>query len=153
MSKELKIILLALAGIFVLIQFIPANKPANEPSDYDFFASNMVPADIELMIRTSCFDCHSQEVKYPWYAHIAPSSWLVARDIRHGRHHLDLSKWNDLDKRKKLDALDEISDEVKHGDMPMPIYTIIHTDAKLTQEQRNKLIDWADDLAEKVFEE
>lgn len=153
MSKELRIILLSLLGLFIILQLIPQRRPANQPSEFDFFTANEVPEAVEKMIRTSCFDCHSQEVDYPWYSYVAPASWLVIKDVRHGRANLDFSKWNELSKRDKLSALDEIGDEVGHGGMPMPIYTLMHGDAKLTQAERDKIIDWADELAEKVFEE
>jgi len=63
---------------------------------YDFFAENDVPADVAKILRTACYDCHSQEVKYPWYSYVAPISWQVATDINMGREHLDFSNWNQL---------------------------------------------------------
>ena len=154
MKRILKFILLFLLGIIILIQFIPSNRPLNEPDPaYDFFAAYDVPADIEEMVRASCFDCHSQEVKYPWYAWVAPVSWLVSRYVRDGRSHLDYSKWNELEKKDKIKMAGEIGEEVEMGEMPMPIYIIMHSNADLDQAKRERIMQWSEDLAEKIFEE
>ncbi len=154
MSKQLKIILLVLLGIFVVIQIIPSEKPANEPVEgYDFFVANDVPEDIEGYLRTACYDCHSQEVVYPWYSRVAPVKWLVNRDVRFGRANLDFSKWNGLNKKDKLTKIGEIGDEVKMGYMPMGIYILMHSEADLSQEDRERIVEWTETFAEQVFEE
>ena len=152
--KILRITFIILVGVFVIIQFIPSHLPDNNPPEgYNFFTANEVPPGVETLLRNACFDCHSQETTYPWYSKVAPVSWLLARDVRHGRHHLDFSNWSSLEKRKKLNVLDDISDEVKGGDMPLEIYVPMHPSARLTDADRKMIIDWADGLAEKVFNE
>ena len=152
MSKELKVILLILLGIAVIIQFIPSNRPLNDPPEgYDFFEANNVPADVEALIRTSCFDCHSQEVNYPWYAYVAPVSWLVSRDVRVGRSHLDFSNWDQLEIKDKLKLAGEIGEEVDMGTMPMAIYVFIHREADLDRETRDQIVEWSEALAEQAF--
>jgi hypothetical protein len=154
MRKVFKITLTCLFAALIVIQFIPANRPTNNPPEgYDFFKANEVPAEIETMLRNTCYDCHSQETNYPWYAHVAPVSWLLAKDVREGRHHLDFSNWGSLNLLKQMDALDDISDEVELGDMPMPIYIPLHPSARLSDADRDKIVTWADDLAERLFEE
>lgn len=154
MNKRLRIILLSLVGVFIIAQFIPVNRPVNDPpANYDFFKANNINEDVKTLLRDACFNCHSQEVIYPWYAHMAPVSWLVASDVRHGRANLDFSNWTQLSKREKLDVLDEIGDEVNAESMPLPIYTIMHAEARLTSEQRKLLVSFANNLADKVFEE
>ncbi len=154
MSKELKVILLVLMGLLIMIQLIPSNRPANEPSpDYDFFARYEVPGDVEALVRDACFDCHSQEVNYPWYAYVAPSSWLVARDVRIGRSKLDFSNFDRLDKKERIGMAGEIGEEVEDGTMPLAIYTLMHRHASLDQAERDRLLEWSENLAEKIFEE
>ncbi|RLD69926.1 MAG: cytochrome C, partial [Bacteroidetes bacterium] len=99
-----------------------------------------------------CYDCHSNETNYPWYSYVAPVSWLVGKDIREGREELNFSEWESLSKIDKAKHLDNIIDEVSDGDMPMNIYTIIHTDAKLSSEEIEQLANWAEDYAESLFE-
>lgn len=153
MSKELKIILLSLLAILVGIQFFPTDKPGNDLSGASDIFNNSSTPEIETLVRNACYDCHSQEVTFPWYASVAPVSWLVNRDINHGRINLDFSKWGDYTKREKLNLLSEIADEVATGSMPMPIYIIMHDEANLDPNQREQLIEWSEQMAEAVFEE
>ena len=154
MSKQLKIILLILLGIFVIIQIIPGHKPVNEPVEgFDFFSNYDVSDEVEKIIRTSCFDCHSQEVNYPWYAYVAPVSWLVSRDVRLGRAHLDFNRWGELEKKEKIKKTSEIGEEVDMGAMPMAIYVFMHKESNLDQADRDLLLVWSEQLAEKIFEE
>lgn len=154
MGKKFKIVLLVLVGIFLIIQVIPSNRPANEPvAGVDFFQQYAVPERVETIIRTSCFDCHSQEVSYPWYSYVAPVSWLVSRDVRFGRANLDFSRWHELDKKDKIKLAGEIGEEVEQGLMPMPIYLVMHSDATLSPEDQQLILEWSEALAEKIFEE
>lgn len=154
MRKQFKVILLVLLGLIVIIQFIPANLPENEPDlGYNFFNTYAVPGEVETLLRESCFDCHSQEVRYPWYSYIAPVSWLVSRDVRMGRANLDFSRWHDLEKKDKIKMAGELGEEVEIGTMPMSIYIIMHKEADLSTEQRELILTWSEELAEKIFEE
>lgn len=154
MSKPLKIILLALTGVFILIQLIPSERPANNPVEgYDFFSRYEVPGEVEKIIRASCFDCHSQEVNYPWYAKVAPFSWLINKDVRNGRSNLDFSNWDRLEKKEKIQLASEVGEEVEDGIMPMPIYIYMHTEAMLDQAQKDLVVEWAEELAERIFDE
>lgn len=154
MPKSLKIILLILLGLFIVIQLIPSDRPANEPADtFSFFRAYDVPQDVEKILRESCFDCHSQEVRYPWYSYVAPVSWLVSRDVRIGRANLDFSRWNELEKKEKIKLASEIGEEVDIESMPMPIYLVLHRNAVLDEGERQLILSWSEELAEKMFEE
>jgi hypothetical protein len=154
MKKTIKILLLVLAAIFIIIQFIPYGRPSNQAStDKELFKVTDIPQDVGQILKNACYDCHSQLVKFPWYSHVAPVSWLLASDINEGREHLDLSKWGDLSKKDKLKLLDKISEEVGEGNMPLKKYTLIHSEARLTKAERDAVIKWADEFAEKVFGE
>lgn len=150
MGKKILLILLA---VFIVIQFIPANLPdvtAENPND--FLKNNEVPANIEKMLRASCYDCHSNETVYPWYSYVAPVSFLVSRDTREGRKHLNFSEWESYDIADKLEALDDIGEEVEEGEMPMKIYPLMHSDAKLSDQDREELVSWAEEFAEALLE-
>jgi hypothetical protein len=152
-KKELKIIALFLLGAFLIIQFIPSGLPGNNPAEgFDLVTRNNVHPEIATILRSACYDCHSQEVKFPWYSYVAPVSWQVAKDINNGREHLDFSNWEQLSKRKKVKMLAEISEVVGSGEMPLRIYKVTHSDANLSSEQRQQIVDWADNLAEKIME-
>lgn len=148
-----KKIILGIIIVFGFIQLIPVNAPevSNDLSK-DIIANNEVPEDIALMLKTSCYDCHSNQTDYRWYSYIAPVSFLVAQDIREGKEHVNFSEWENLSKMDKLEALDEISEEVEEGEMPLEVYFITHSNATLTDAQRERLLEWFEEYAESLFE-
>ena len=138
---------------FAIIQFIPSGRPANQPvAGQDVFEIVEVPAEVGSLLKNACYDCHSQSVKYPWYSYVAPVSWLVARDVNMAREHLDFGKWGELTKRKQIKVLGEIAEEVEDRNMPMEIYIKMHSEANLTDKQRELIINWSEQLAEKILE-
>jgi hypothetical protein len=154
MKKSVKILLLILAAIFIIIQFIPFGKPTNQPvAGVDLLEKENLPEEVGVILKNACYDCHSQQVKFPWYSNVAPVSWLVARDINEAREHLDLSNWGNLTKKDKLKTLDHIGEEVSEENMPLKIYTLMHTEARLSKEERAVIVNWAEALAERVIEE
>ncbi len=152
--KAVKIIFFILLGIFVVIQVIPSGRQDNNPvPGQDIFETTIIPDDVGTLLKNACYDCHSQHVKYPWYSYVAPVSWLVARDVKMGREHLDFGKWGELSKRDKMKALGEISDEVGDGFMPMKIYITMHSEANLSEEQRELIVNWTDTFANEILEQ
>lgn len=146
-----KRILLFLLGIFLILQLIPSNKPeviTENPND--LILNNSVPSNISTMLRNTCYDCHSNETVYPWYAYVAPVSFLVSKDTREGRHDLNFSEWEKLDAYEKGEMLEEIAEEVEEGEMPMKIYPITHPKAKLSDENREDIVNWALSMAESL---
>lgn len=149
----LKKILIGLLAIFLISQFFPANLPLIiKDNPADLLSNNDVPKSIEKMLRTSCYDCHSNETIYPWYSYVSPVKFLVSRDTKIGRKHLNFSEWENYSKADKLEALDDIGEEIEEGEMPMKIYPITHPDAKLSDTDRDALVTWAEDFAESLFE-
>lgn len=154
LSKILRFGSIGLGIVLVIIQLVPNELPPVEPRPAtDLLASGDVPEAVASMLKTSCYDCHSVESTYPWYSRVAPSSWLVASDVREAREELNLSEWKNLPKRKKIKNLENIKDEVGEGHMPMPIYLVLHWDAKLTDEQRKQIVDWANAYQDQILSE
>jgi hypothetical protein len=130
--KVLKWVLLAA----VLIQFIPfghthTNPPAAKEPNWNS------PATRELIHR-ACYDCHSNQTTWPWYSNVAPVSWLTQRDVNDGRSHLNFTEWNLPQKHAK-----DVAKQVKQGDMPPWFYLPMHPNAKLTDAEKQALIDGA----------
>lgn len=147
-------ILGGVAVVFVGIQFVPNELPAVESDNPgDIVLNGLASEEISTMLKTSCYSCHSNETVYPWYSYVAPSSWLVAKDVREGREELNFSTWEEYDMMKKLGKLDDIVAEVKEGKMPMEIYTLIHPSAKIDEAQRAKIVTWAEETMDIVAEE
>jgi hypothetical protein len=151
--KIFKLTLLILLVAFVAIQFFPTDKPkVSLSNENDLIFNNQLPEEISATLKESCYDCHSNETKYPWYSYVAPVSWLVVRDINLGREALNFSHWERQNKIDKAKYLDEIIEEILDENMPMPIYTIMHPDARLSEEEIQLLTVWAESYAESLFD-
>lgn len=92
------------------------------------------------------------ETHYPWYSYVAPISFLVSRDTKVGREEFNFSDWENYKKTDKAGILDGISDEVAEGEMPMKIYTLIHRNSALSDDEKEIIVNWADEFAESLFE-
>jgi hypothetical protein len=136
MSK-FRIFLVALAVLLLGIQLVPVNR-SNPPVQGEINA----PTDVMTVLEESCYDCHSHETVWPWYAYVAPVSWLVAHDVEEGREHLNFSAWTSYDADERADKLEEIWEEVEEGEMPLGKYVRLHRDAALTDADRNILESW-----------
>ncbi|MBU1678642.1 MAG: heme-binding domain-containing protein [Bacteroidetes bacterium] len=130
--------LLVLGSVFVVIQFIGTDKINPEIT-----AELSAPPEIKMIFKSSCYDCHSNQTKWPWYSYVAPVSWLVARDVKEGREHLNFSEWGNYNSEDMLDIKREIWEEIKKGNMPMKIYTYLHGDAVLSAEDKASIKKWA----------
>ncbi|NOX48608.1 MAG: heme-binding domain-containing protein [Chlorobi bacterium] len=148
-----KKILYALLGTLIVIQFVPSGRPDNKPvSGSDIHEQMNVPGDVSTILTNACYDCHSQKVNYPWYASVAPVSFLVSSDVREGRENLDFSLWEKIPLKKKLKVLTEIGEEVEEGDMPLPVYPFLHPEAKLSQEDRELILNWTKQASEELLD-
>ena len=129
----------------VLIQFIPSKLPENTPVTL-LENTPVQNADNEVMaiLKTSCYDCHSNQTNYRWYSFVAPVSWQIAKDVAKGREALNFSEWNSLNKRKLVRKLADIKEQLNKDVMPMKIYTFIHSDTKLNPTQKLLITDWTD---------
>ncbi|NQU32672.1 MAG: heme-binding domain-containing protein [Bacteroidetes bacterium] len=140
--------------VFILIQLIPSGLPKvsfDNPNDL-IINNKDIPEDVVIILKNSCYDCHSNESRYPWYANISPSSLLVAHDINEGRAKFNFSNWENLSKIEKVGALDDISDVITLDEMPLAIYTLIHRNAALNNDEKEVIISWANEFSERLFE-
>ncbi|MFC7348843.1 heme-binding domain-containing protein [Chryseobacterium zhengzhouense] len=137
MKKILIIILVA----FVIIQFFPIDK-TNPPVDkgMDFISIKNIQPEIANTIRTSCYDCHSNETQYPWYSSIAPASWWLKNHINEGRSHLNFSIFATYEPKRQIHKMEECVEMLEKHEMPLESYYLGHQDAKLTDAQRQGLI-------------
>jgi cytochrome c551/c552 len=128
-GKVLKYSIIIIVLVFVAIQFIPVkrtNPPVVKEPNWDS------PKTRALAVR-ACFDCHSNETKWPAYAYVAPISWFVLSDVNGGRKHFNMTDW-------KPGKGDEAAKEVREGDMPMWQYTMMHSQARLTDAEKQEFI-------------
>jgi hypothetical protein len=148
MKKKLKWIFVALVVVFALLQFTNPSR-TNPPVASDLMATNPPPPEIAAMLHTACYDCHSSETRWPWYSRVAPMSWQIAKDVNDGRDNLNFSDWPN-DSMRAVKRLEDMSEQIGYGEMPLKKYTLIHADARLTESQRKELTDWLDAEAAKL---
>ncbi|WP_281336015.1 heme-binding domain-containing protein [Flavobacterium eburneipallidum] len=105
-----------------------------------------VPKNIENILRTSCYDCHSNNTKYPWYSNIQPARFFMERHIKEGKKNLNFNEFGNYSKRKQENKLDRIAKQIKSSEMPLSSYTLIHKNAILTPTQKVEIINWINTL-------
>jgi len=132
----LSLVSLACAGL--AIQLVPVQR-SNPP----VLADLQAPAEVKAILKTSCYDCHSNESVWPWYSRVAPVSWLVSSDVAEARGKFDFSTWNRYPADRQAAIKTRIVREVGKGDMPPWYYTIKHTGARLDAGQKALLEAWA----------
>ncbi|SEG04505.1 Haem-binding domain-containing protein [Halpernia humi] len=141
--KILKIIAVVLLIAFIGIQFLPKQINKSETtSKADFLVVNKVPANIKNKLQVSCYDCHSNNTRYPWYNKIQPAAMFLENHVKGGKKELNFSEWDSLSVRRKKSKLKAIINQLKDDQMPLSSYTIIHTDAKFTVAEKQEMIQW-----------
>ena len=140
----LKKILLTIVIVFIAIQFIrPAHNTSGQVLPTDITKTVNIPDKVLDVFKNSCYDCHSNNTRYPWYVNIQPMGWVMARHIKNGKKNLNFSEFGAYSKRKQANKLRLIAITMKEGSMPLSSYTIMHTDAKINTEDKNLIIHWA----------
>jgi hypothetical protein len=137
--KLLKIGLIAGIAVGIGLQFVPVKGiGVNPPERYKIDA----PPEVEAILRESCFDCHSNETKWPFYARIAPGSWLMARDVLKGRSRMNMSEWGETDEEERALDREASWDEIQEGEMPPWFYIPMHPGARLDDKEKALLKEW-----------
>ena len=140
--KIIKNIALILLVALVLIQFYRPEKNNANYRDVTAFLQDTKPTkSIETLLDKNCYDCHSNKTNYPWYAHIAPVSFWLEHHVEEGNEHLNFSNWNAYSVKKRDHKLDELIEEVEHGEMPLQSYRFLH--GSLSDTDKEALIAWA----------
>jgi hypothetical protein len=154
LKKILKRILWAVALLLVAAQVVrPPKNVAVGPAAGDFMVNYPPPAKVREILTTSCYDCHSNTTRYPWYAQIQPLGWWLRHHIDEGKNELNFSEFADYSPRRKKQKLETASDELRDKAMPLPSYLWIHRDARLSPDQAKALMEWFETVIEKVEDE
>lgn len=149
-----KNIAIFLVFLFLAIQSIRIDKttePVNPVTD--FISVTSANTEVAGMLKTACYDCHSNQPTYPWYTNIAPVSWWIKHHIDEGSHHLNFSIWGTYSEKRKNHKLDECVEMVEEGEMPMSSYTLMHGEAKLTDAQKQQLVEFFKSLKTTAVQE
>jgi hypothetical protein len=136
MKRRIKYTVFLLVAIFLCMQLILVDR-SNPPVASDLDA----PIEVKTILKRSCYDCHSNEVNWPWYSYVAPVSWLVVHDVKEGREELNFSEWGKHSGNSEMKK--EIIEEIAEGEMPLPIYLIAHPKASISEQEFAVLKQWA----------
>jgi hypothetical protein len=150
----LKRILLGILIIILLSQFIrpPHNDgDASTPSDITHMVA--VPDTVMGILKTACYDCHSNHTNYPWYSKITPVNWWLNNHINEGKRHFNFSNFITGTHKRMIKKMEEVGETVEKHEMPLNSYTWIHKDARLNDAQQKLIIDWAKDAEQKILQD
>jgi uncharacterized membrane protein len=127
--------------IMIGIQFIPIER--DNPT-FDKTDEIVTSPEVKKLLKASCYDCHSNEVKYSIYSYIAPLSWGVRSHIKQGRLAVNFSTWEKMDPKLRDKRIDRMANEIRREKMALSSYLMFHPEAHLSKEERQLLVDWAE---------
>jgi len=140
-SKRISLLILVIIGI---AQFFQPDKNQGDLTTIEPFLNETKPSEqVQKILETACYDCHSNSTNYPWYAKITPVNFWMDNHINHGKQELNFSRWNQYSSKRKEHKFDEIIELVERKEMPLESYTWVHKDAILTDAQINQVVLWA----------
>jgi hypothetical protein len=142
-----KKIMLVLLAALIIIQFFHPKKNKAEGMQPNYIGQVFaIPGDVKTILAKACNDCHSNNTTYPWYANFQPVHWWLNNHIKEGKRGLNLDEYTNRSLRFQYHKMEDLVEQIKEGDMPLDSYTWIHKDAKLSEEEKTKLINWANSV-------
>ena len=143
--KILKKISFLLLLVFIALQFYrPEKNIAQGNHTAVFLEETNPPKTVKNMLSETCYDCHSNNTAYPWYNNVAPVSYWLSDHVNEGKEHLNFSDWENYSLKQKDHKLEELIEEVSQGEMPLSTYKWMHKNARLSQEQIDSIVAWAE---------
>ena len=147
MKKKLLIII---GSLFLIIQLFPISKNQSKEYSQDISTIEKITPDVKNVLQSSCYDCHSNNSNYPIYASIQPLAWWLQHHIDEGKEELNFSEFAGYSPRRRFHKLEEIKEQILENEMPLYSYTIVHTQAKLSEQQKSILINWVNSAMAKM---
>ena len=146
-KKVLKYTGLFLLAVLVVIQFIHPKKNKSEGPQPNYIGNNFaIPPDVKSILAKACNDCHSNNTRYPWYSKLQPVHWWLDKHIRNGKKGLNFDEYISKRLRYQYHKMEEVIEQLKDGKMPLNSYTWTHKNARLSAEEKNKIVDWANSV-------
>lgn len=141
MSKKWKNVMIIVFAVLISIQLIQPSPNQGSPAN-EFNMVTKPPISIDQQLRVACYDCHSNNTQYPWYAYVQPFGWLLANHISEGKKDLNFDEFGQYSRRRQLSKLKSIQSSIQDGTMPLSSYTLLHPQAKFSKEKRASIIQW-----------
>jgi len=153
MKLKYSIVITALILIVAIQWYRPHKNVQSQATPSDFLVYEKAPEDVKTLYTKSCYDCHSNYTDYKWFDHIAPISWYVDRNIKNGSFALNFSNWEHITDLEKEIMFAAIPFNINSERMPTTNYIKIHPEARLSEEEKSKMITWLIQVKEKFLEE
>ncbi len=145
-----KKILLGLLAILVIIQFFRPARNVSGDKTNDISTKYAVPANVQLILDKACADCHTNKTVYPWYANLQPVAWWLGSHVGDGKRHLNFNSFTNMKIAVQNKKMEECIEQVKQGEMPLASYTLIHTNATLTDAEKHTLYNWCNGIIDTI---
>lgn len=130
-------------AIVLVIQVIPVERNVSTvPPGQSFEKTEKVPANVAAILKVSCYDCHSNNTRYPWYSELQPGAWFMAQHIKKGRDELNFDEFNNYSKRRKKAKIKSIISQIEKDEMPLKSYRMMHGNARLSADEKKELLDF-----------
>ncbi len=147
MGKVLKTLGWILLVGFIILQFFrPAKNVQASAQPYHISTRFSIPADVTTILEKACYDCHSNNTRYPWYYNIQPVGIWMNNHVIEGKNGLNFSEYTNRRLRYQYHKMEEVVELVNEGEMPLDSYTWTHGDARLKPEEKTKLVNWAESI-------
>lgn len=145
-----KILIVALIALLVIQIFKPAKNIHPGASTNSIATVYAMPDTIKHLLSTSCYDCHSNNTVYPWYAATQPTAWWLSSHVNEGKRDLNFDEFASYTPRRQYNKLESFIKEIKEDGMPLDSYTWIHKNAILNADQKKQLTDWAQGIRDQM---
>ena len=130
-------------AIVLVIQVIPVERNVSTvPPGQSFEKTEKVPANVAAILKVSCYDCHSNNTRYPWYSELQPGAYFMAQHIKEGKEELNLDEFNNYSKRRKKAKIKSIISQIEKDEMPLKSYRMMHGNARLSADEKKELLDF-----------
>lgn len=134
-------------AVVLAIQFIPVERNVSTvPAGESFERTEKVPANVAAILKVSCYDCHSNNTRYPWYSELQPAAWFMARHIKKGKEELNFDEFNNYSKRRKKAKIKSIISQIEKDEMPLKSYRLMHGGSNLSTKDKKELLDFFNKL-------
>lgn len=151
MKKIIIKILLALLLVLVVIQFLhPKKNVSTAIFANDISKQYAVPAAVDTILTKACYDCHSNNTKYPWYNNIQPVAWWLNNHVKDGKRLLNFNEFTNMRVARQYKRLKDCIETVKANEMPLESYTWIHKNAILTDAEKQTLYNWCNTVRDSI---